>query len=134
MPYRIETTHTDVHKNAQATSLGPSLQLDDEKQARAVAEGLRAEGLDVALFEREEPTGTWKRVLLGEIDADGREVRRDNLLDEFVVIVRDGEGEYELASDTIFLTRALAELYAHGAYPDRQPLIVRGRFSRLRAD
>lgn len=130
MPYRIETQHAD------AGSLGPCIRVDDERNARAVAEGLRAGGLAVDLFEQDPPTGAWRKILLEEIAPFTGEVRKDRLLDEFVVIVRrkgEGEGDYELATPIIFLTRSLAEEYAGAAHPDREPLVVRGQFSQLQA-
>lgn len=45
-----------------------------------------------------------------------------------------GSGGYELATRTVFDTRAGAEGYAAGVAPSRLPLVVEGDFSGLRLD
>lgn len=63
-----------------------------------------------------------------------------NDANEFVVICRadaapDGEpGPYELATRTVFPTRAAADQYATGLAAGRDPLVIRGRWCGLRWD
>jgi hypothetical protein len=128
--YRIEThTFTDT-----PTTLGPCIEIEDVHHARAFALGLRAEGLDVELLFRARSSDPWRTVSLAELDPAAP---ADRVFDEYVVIVRRGShaeraNDYELATPCIFLTRSLADDYARTMRPEREPLVVRGRFSTLK--
>ena len=57
----------------------------------------------------------------------------------FVVICRDDtidgvRGAYVLATRQVFRSRLVAEAYANGVAPGREPLVIAGRWHQLRLD
>ena len=58
----------------------------------------------------------------------------------YAVICRDdttedgNDGEYTLATRTLFTDRNVAEAYANGINPSRDPIVVSGRWTELRQD